>query len=169
MHWTGGAHVPSDFDKKPYHFIVDGWGKVHRGVHPIQHNAAPIDPRNYAAHTWNLNTDSISVSCAAMLGAKEWPFHAGRYPLTDAQMDGLAAMVAKLAIRYSIPVTRKTILSHAEVQRTLGVKQKAKWDITWLPGMTAVGDALEVGDHLRARIRKLVKPPKRRWWHRFMR
>ncbi len=26
-------------------------------------------------------------------------------------------------------------LSHAEVQPTLGIRQNAKWDISWLPGM----------------------------------
>jgi len=44
------------------------------------------------------------------------------------------------------------VLTHAEVQPTLGVRQRGKWDITWLPGMEAPGDPIDVGDVLRAKI-----------------
>ena len=54
--------------------------------------------------------------------------------------------------RYGIPITRATVLTHAEVQPTLGVRQRGKWDITWLPGMSAPGDPIDLGDVLRARI-----------------
>lgn len=61
-------------------------------------------------------------------------------------------LVAALCCRYSIPVTRETVLSHAEVQPTLKVAQKGKWDIAWIPGMAAPGDPVAVGDELRRRI-----------------
>jgi hypothetical protein len=45
-------------------------------------------------------------------------------------------------------VIRQTVLTHAEVQRTPGIKQKGKWNIMGLPGVAAAGDAIERGDRL---------------------
>ena len=45
----------------------------------------------------------------------------------------MAALVANLALHYKIPVTPQTILTHAEVQPTLGIKQRGKWDVTRIP------------------------------------
>ena len=70
-----------------------------------------------------------------MADAVEQPFRAGRYPITELQIDVMATFVADLCRKYRIPVTRRTVLSHAEVQPTLGFRQNAKWDISWLPGM----------------------------------
>ena len=68
-----------------------------------------------------------------MLGAREAPFDAGSQRINEAQIEALAQLVANLCRRYGIPVTRATVLTHAEVQPTLGVRQRGKWDITWLP------------------------------------
>ena len=57
-------------------------------------------------------------------------------------------------------MTRQTILSHAEVQPTLGVKQRGKWDIAWIPGMAGPDDPVKVGDRLRALISGAVAAPK---------
>lgn len=151
IHWTAGTHTPSDLDRKHYHKIIDGAGRVHDGLHPISANANPIKGP-YAAHTLNCNTDSIGVAVAAMAGAQERPFSAGRHPITPAQVKALAALCAALAKQYNIPVTPQTILTHAEVQPTLGIRQRGKWDITWLPGMDAPGDPITVGNRLRAMV-----------------
>lgn len=151
MHWSAGAHTPSDLDKEHYHKIIDGAGKVHDGRFPIKANKGPIKGK-YAAHTLNGNTDSIGVAVAAMAGAQERPFVAGAHPITPAQVTALVRLCRDLAAEYGIPVTRQTILSHAEVQPTLGIKQRGKWDIAWLPGMDRPGDPVKVGDHLRGLI-----------------
>lgn len=151
VHWTAGTHTPSNLDKQHYHFIIDGAGKVHPGRFPVEANERPQKGK-YAAHTLNCNTGSIGIAVAAMAGATERPFDAGRYPITQAQVDALAALCRTLAGQYRIPVTPQTILTHAEVQPTLGIKQRGKWDIAWLPGMAAPGNPVAVGNKLRAMI-----------------
>src|SRR5690606_24142627 len=50
------------------------------------------------------------------------------------------------------PVTRKTMLSHAEVQGTLGIAQRQKWDFTRLPFNDSLRGAHAIGDWMRSRI-----------------
>lgn len=156
IHWTAGAHTPSALDKTHYHFIIDGNGTVHEGKFKPEANVKPVSGK-YAAHTLNCNTGSIGVSLAAMAGAVERPFSAGKHPITAKQLEALYVLIGKLCAQYSIPVTRQTVLSHAEVQPTLGIKQRGKWDIAWLPGMPSPGDPVAVGDQ----IRKMVSAPKK--------
>jgi hypothetical protein len=70
------------------------------------------------------------------------------------QWDKLVEVLAQLATHYGIPITQNTILTHAEVQTNLGVKQNPKWDITVCPlyGHIQKGTAKEVGDLLRKEI-----------------
>ena len=93
-----------------------------------------------------------------MAGAQERPFRAGKYPITPAQVDALATLCADLCRQYDIPVSRQTVLSHAEVQPTLGITQRGKWDVTWLPGMAAPGNSVAVGDQIRALIVAKLAP-----------
>ncbi|MDH2326020.1 N-acetylmuramoyl-L-alanine amidase [Cereibacter sp. SYSU M97828] len=158
IHWTAGAHRASVEDRKHYHFIIEGNGIVVKGDHPVIANAGTLQSGKYAAHTLNCNTGSIGVAVAAMAGAEERPFRAGAYPIFPTQLDALAVLCADLCRRYEIPVTRHTVLTHAEVQPTLGIKQRGKWDITWLPGMSSAGDPIKVGDDLRARITDRLRP-----------
>lgn len=151
-HWTAGAHTPSNLDKEHYHRVIDGAGRVHNGKWPISANAGPLKPGGYAAHTLKCNTGSIGIAVAAMAGAQERPFNAGSHPITPAQVEALVAITRDLCREYGIKVTRETVLSHAEVQPTLKIKQRGKWDITYLPGMTGPGDPVKVGDHLRGLV-----------------
>lgn len=152
MHWSAGGHKASALDKKHYHFIIEGDGKIVAGDKPPEANLSTKDD-DYAAHTLGANTSAIGVAVAAMAGAQERPFSAGRSPITTAQVTALASLCRDLCKLYNIPVTRETVLSHAEVQPTLGIKQKGKWDIAWLPGMDRPGDPVQVGDTLRKMIR----------------
>lgn len=152
MHWSAGTHTVSNLDREHYHFIVDGAGKVHTGKHTPEDNLRTGDGR-YAAHTRGCNTGSIGVAVAAMAGAVERPFNAGKFPITPAQVTALVKLVRDLAGKYGIPITRETVLSHAEVERTLKIKQRGKIDITWLPGMLQPGDPIQVGDHIRGLIK----------------
>lgn len=154
-HWTGGGHRPNDYDRSAYHYIIDGDGDVHEGVHQPEANRRIVngnDGSTYAAHVGGLNTGSIGVSVAAMVGAQDRPFNAGNAPIREAQITAMVALTARLCGRYGIPVGRRTTLSHAEVGPTLGVPQPGKWDITWLPGTDGVSPAVEVGDTLRSRL-----------------
>jgi hypothetical protein len=151
FHWTAGGNTPSNLDKGHYHFLIDGSGKVHRGKWPVEANDRPVKGQ-YAAHTLNCNTGSIGVAVCAMAGAVERPFDAGRAPIIPAQVEALATLCRDLGRQYGIPVTPQTMLSHAEVQPTLGIKQRGKWDIAWLPGMSGPADPVAVGNKLRAMI-----------------
>ena len=153
MHWTGGAYQPSAYDKKHYHKLIDGNGKVHDGKYPIAANETISG--GYAAHTRNCNTGSIGIAVCAMFGAKESPFDVGNYPITDKQFSALTREVARLCMEYEIEVTPQTVLTHAEVQDTLGIAQRAKWDITVLDGRKA--SAKTVGDYLRHEVRCFIR------------
>ncbi|MFA9232350.1 MAG: N-acetylmuramoyl-L-alanine amidase [Microgenomates group bacterium] len=164
MHWTAGTHTPGADDLVHYHFVIDGAGRVRPGLHYPEANSRidhPGDTSTYAAHTLHANTGAIGVAVAAMVGARERPFYAGTYPVTKEQVAALAAHVAGLCLRYGIPVLRETVLTHAEVQPTLGILQRGKWDITWLPGDTAPSDPVFVGDKLRHMISAEVARQKR--------
>lgn len=154
-HWSAGTHEASWLDRKHYHLIIEGDGNLVRGDRSIADNAAPIRG-NYAAHTLRCNTGSIGVSLACMAGARERPFTSGSYPMTQVQWKTLAPVVAELCRVYEIPVTPQTVLSHAEVEDSLGIKQRGKWDYTRLPFDPSVQGAREVGDKLRREVQEAM-------------
>lgn len=149
VHWTAGAHSAGALDRSHYHILVEGSGKVVRGQPTIDLNEGPAKP-GYAAHTLNCNSGSIGVSLCCMAGAVESPFSAGSSPMTRAQWEALPCVLADLCRRYTIPVTPQTVLSHAEVQTTLGIKQRGKWDIARLPFDSSIVGARAIGDRFRA-------------------
>lgn len=154
-HWTAGGYIPNeDYDRKAYHFII-GWvnGKATLvlGKPTIDKNSGSLKD-GYSAHTKDANTDAISVSIACMGGATESPFNPGKYPMLLEQFQLFCQVMAELSIAYTIPVTRKTILTHAEVQPTLGIAQRQKWDFTRLPWRDDLRGAIPVGDYMRETI-----------------
>ncbi|MDW3222805.1 MAG: peptidoglycan-binding protein [Paracoccaceae bacterium] len=156
LHWTGGTHSPSSSEKKHYHILIDGEGEPHRGKLPISANVPPLRSGAYAAHTFRANSHSIGVSLCAMGGnARENPFRSGPFPITRAQWEMLAQVAAELCLRYGIPVTRKTVLGHGEVQNNLGIEQNGKWDPLALP-WDPQRPYIEVGDGLRARAQEIL-------------
>jgi len=155
-HWTAGTNAVSALDREHYHFILAGDGTVTAGRFTPEDNLSASDGK-YAAHTLGANTGSIGVALAGMHGAKEAPFSAGGFPITEAQVAALVGLTADLCRRYSIPVTPQTVLSHAEVQPTLGIAQRGKWDIAWLPGMTRPGDPVAIGNIIRGRVTASMK------------
>jgi len=151
-HWTAGTHNASDFDKAHYHILINGDGTVVKGIPSIKLNESPAKA-GYAAHTLNCNSGSIGVSLACMAGATEVPFNPGKFPMTKTQWDMLSSVVAELCKFYKIPVTDKTVLSHAEVQLNLGIKQRNKWDYTRLAFEPDIKGARPCGDRLRAEVK----------------
>lgn len=153
MHWTAGADGVNDVEADSYHLLVGRDGTVTQGDFAISANIPPLMDNLYAAHTRACNSRSIGIAMDAMAGAQERPFKPGLYPITEIQVDAFCREVARLSVEWNIPVIRTKVLTHAEVQGTLGIRQNNKWDITWLPGMTKPGLPLDVGDVLRKRIR----------------
>lgn len=151
VHWTAGSYVCSELDLEHYHIIIDGENQLHKGEHSIKDNEV-IHGTDYAAHTLNCNSGAIGVSVACMAGAIETPFSAGAFPMKVGQFNKLAAVVAQLCSRYKIPILPTTVLSHAEVQNTLGIKQRGKWDIARLPFDQSVVGAAAVGNRFRSLV-----------------
>ena len=150
-HWTAGGNRANDLDRQHYHFIVEHDGNIVQGKKEPEDNIVTSDG-DYAAHVLNLNTGSIGVAMAGMHGAVESPFDAGPSPITEKQFEAHCLLLAELHRQYSIPITPKTCLTHAEVEPTLGVKQKGKWDITRLPFKPEIRGAIPVGDYMRERV-----------------
>jgi hypothetical protein len=151
VHWTAGGHTANSTDKNAYHILVQGDGSLVRGNKSIAANAQGSG-QSQASHTLNANTGAVGVSICAMRLAQESPFSAGPEPILQVQWTTMLRVVADLSRRYGIPVTRQTILTHAEVQPNLGIAQRQKWDITRLvfaPG--EVGFA-KVGDKMRREV-----------------
>ena len=154
VHWTAGGYSANEIDRKAYHVLVQGDGTLIRGTHSIADNVSTADGM-YAAHTLNCNTASIGVSACAMVHCVRSPFAAGRAPMRELQWRQMAEATADLCRFYDIPVTPQTVLGHGEVQATLGIRQKDKWDpmvLPWMPemSMTQVGIAFRtmVQNHL---------------------
>ncbi|MGR8935912.1 MAG: N-acetylmuramoyl-L-alanine amidase [Gammaproteobacteria bacterium] len=150
-HWTAGSHQASGLDKKHYHILIEGDGTLVRGTHTITDNESTADG-NYAAHTLGTNTGSIGISVCCMSGATEHPFDPGSFPMTERQWRKMAQVAAELCRVYSIEIKPTTVLGHGEVEGTLNIKQKGKWDpmvLPWNPRLTHA----DVGN----RFRELVK------------
>lgn len=147
IHWTAGAHKAAAADRRSYHYVVEGDGTA------IQCH----EPTVRLSHTLNANGGAIAVSLCAMAGATERPWNPGAYPIRSAQLASMARTVAVLCRAYDIPVTRYSVLTHAEVQPTLGIRQRGKWDICWIPGMDRPADPVSVGDRLRDMIRRAMR------------
>lgn len=157
LHWTAGQHKASEFDRGHYHILIEFDGKLIRGIPPISANALPIKS-NYAAHTRNLNGGFIGVSLCCMGGSevRENPFVAGPWPMTKAQWDKMVEVIAQLCSTYNIPISPKTVLSHAEVQDTLGISQAGKWDFTRLAFDPNIKGARAIGDRFRAEAEQII-------------
>ncbi|MCZ7974345.1 N-acetylmuramoyl-L-alanine amidase [Agrobacterium salinitolerans] len=150
-HWTAGTHKATEFDRGHYHILIEADGNLVRGIPSIKLNEAPAK-KGYAAHTLNCNTGSIGLSLCCMGGSVEAPFMPGKYPMTKAQWEKLTSVVADLCRKYSIKVTDRTVLSHAEVEHNLGIAQRGKWDFTVLAFDLSIKGARACGDKLRAEV-----------------
>lgn len=151
-HWTGGGGRANATDKEHYHTITEYDGNVVDGKHDEEDNIVTSDG-DYAAHTRNLNTDSIGKAMAGMKDATEYPLDYGPAPINRVQFEAHCKELAATHMAYGIPVTNRTCITHAEVEPTLGVKQNNKWDLTVLPFEPSIRGAIPVGDYMRSRVR----------------
>jgi len=154
FHWTAGTNKPNNLDLQHYHFLVDGNAMITRAV-PVARNSSKGLQVGYAAHTLNCNTGAIAISLCGMAGAIEAPFDAGSYPINEPQLLKAIEIGRELASVYKISITPKTVLSHAEVQKNLGIQQRGKWDIAVFPwAANQFNTAGKCGDFIRSQIAK---------------
>jgi hypothetical protein len=145
-HWTGGGHKANATDMRSYHALFQGDGTI---IY-----AAP--PESYRPHTLNANTGAIGLSMCCMAGAVESPFNPGRFPMTVVQLHAMAHQMAVWCMFFDVPVSQWSVMTHAEVQITLGIRQRNKWDVTWIPGMERPGDPIMVGNKIRSIVRSKI-------------
>ena len=159
-HHTGGAYTPNAVDRRAYHALIDGDGEVILGDSPVEANRAIRSPRDistYAAHTRGLNTGSIGIAICGMLGGEWSNPRASRHFPRPAQVQGMLRLTADWCRKYGIPPTRKNVLSHAEVELTLGVWQRNKWDFDYDPrGQLDSRDPIAIGRALRADLAAML-------------
>lgn len=155
IHWTAGAYYPTAYEKNCYHFLVDKDGKTHKGNFKPEDNLVCRQGR-YAAHTGGGNTGSIGVSVCAMAGFKD-KNHLGSYPVTSKQFESLMKLCADLAVKYKIPVTPNTVMTHYE----FGIKNPkttsaGKIDIIHIPSYPWV-EQNDCGTFIRSKIRWYIE------------
>ncbi|HEY0395892.1 MAG TPA: N-acetylmuramoyl-L-alanine amidase [Candidatus Elarobacter sp.] len=160
LHWTGHAY---DQVFPAYHFCISRPDDVlvHH-THDLRENMRDVqlDPEApYAPHTRGRNSWAIGLSIAAMHEATPSDF--GPYPITEAQLDGLCAVAARLARFYGIAPA--AIRTHAEAALDDGYfgagGASQRWDIARLrssPEPLRPAEATATGDWFRARIAALI-------------
>ena len=161
-HHTGGPYDPTPEDMRAYHRLITGDGDVVAGTHPIEVNAPGnrLRPGQYAAHVAMLNTGSIGIAICCMADGQWSKPNAARFFPRPAQVEAMLRETARLCRQYGIEPGRRGTLSHAEVEPTLGVMQQGKWDFDYDPqGLSDTRDPVEVGNGLRARLRKIIGGP----------
>jgi hypothetical protein len=162
-HWS--AH---DYDSvyPAYHFCVAQTpsGIVVVNTHDVRENMRNVyeQPETpYAQHTRGRNSHALGISIMAMEGSTPADF--GKYPLTEALIDGLCVVGARLAAFYNVPIDEEHIMSHAECgvrEGYFGTAENQRWDIARLVASDkplVEQDALDVGEELRARMRAVLR------------
>lgn len=155
-HWTAGANGLIELERDAYNFLFDTKGNIYDGNSTIAEQVMYDWRRGIgASHTLSMNTGWLGLSVDAMAGAEQTnPITWGSHPITWKGIDAMLEHTADLHKEYGFPISKWTTLSHAEVQPTLGVKQKFKWDYAVLPGDTKSRDPVEVGNLLRERLKE---------------
>lgn len=138
FHWTGGNYTPCSVDKKSYHYLVTGDGKVVTGKFTPRDNENCTDGK-YAAHCGGGNTGRIGIAICCRKGINT--------PPTKKQIEAMCNLAAQTCIDYGL--VPKQCITHAEFGKTHPKTTSAgKIDINYLPyiGLRGVD---EVGDYLR--------------------
>jgi hypothetical protein len=159
-HWS--AHdYHSVFPAYHYCVALDRDGDVVIvNTHDVRENMRDVyeDPElPYAQHTRKRNSHAIGISIMAMEGSRPDDF--GPYPMTDAQIDGLCFLAAKIASFYTIRIDADHVMSHAEAALRdgyFGIQPQERWDIARLapePRPLVPQDGIDSGEQLRAKMR----------------
>ena len=151
IHWTAGNYFPSEYEKQFYHFLIDKDGKVWEGKFKPENNLRCVKGY-YAAHTGGGNTGSIGVALCGMCGFRNKNCQ-GDYPITSEQFEAAMEHCAKLAIKYEIPVSPLTVMTHYEFGiRHPDTSSRGKIDITFIPPYSWV-EKDDAGKFIRSKIK----------------
>lgn len=134
LHWSAGHY--GQFSPA-YHIHVDHDGSIY---------VAGDDLEKVKAHTWRRNTGAIGVSLACCYNGNSNDL--GPEPPTEAQIEGMAAVIATLC--QAIPLPLSEVMTHAEIADVDGYGPATtceRWDLAILRN----GEAwMSGGDQLRA-------------------
>jgi hypothetical protein len=161
LHWTAGAHISRPDEWLHYHILIDHEENVAEdadddtvtvlGGVPLERNmrdvrglpSASTNPdEGYAAHTRGFNSRSIGLALCGMRGAidrrpsSQHPgmIDPGPSPITRLQVRRMVMLCVDFCQMFGYQPLEDRIFTHWEAQEIHGVRQKGKWDITWLPG-----------------------------------
>lgn len=151
IHWTAGGHVPTDYEKQFYHFLVDSLGKVCAGKFKPEANLV-CKKGMYAAHCGGGNTKCIGVSMCGMAGFKS-KSNVGDFPITKVQFESAMKLCAELAKKYNIKITPDTVFTHYEFgKKHPETTSEGKIDIVFLPPYPWIAPD-DCGSFIRSKIR----------------
>jgi len=142
FHWTGGIYKPNTHELECYHFLIDGNGKIHKGIYAPEDNIDCKDGR-YAHHTGGGNTGRIAIAfCGEMNEA---------YPLKQIQIEAGCKLASELCKKYYIPINGWT--THMEFgEAHPDTTSHGKPDIYHLP-CSHISGYKNVGNYLRSKIK----------------
>lgn len=143
FHWTAGTYSPNDIDRKAYHFLINGDGKVIEGKYKPTDNINCKDGV-YAKHCGGGNTGNIGI---AICGC-----YSQAYPIKRIQIEAACKLAAQLCEKYGIRITDSTVLTHMEFGNSHpNTSSHGKIDINNLPCVAVYGYK-NVGDWIRNKV-----------------
>lgn len=143
IHWTAGVYEPNAVDKAHYHFLVKGNGSIIEGKYEPEDNLNCKDGC-YAAHCGGGNTGAIGIALCGM--------YSNNYPIKRLQLEAMCKKVAELSLKYKIPITTDTILTHSEFgHKNPSTTSFGKIDIDKLPCI-ALYDRQSCGNWIRNKV-----------------
>lgn len=154
LHWSGGTHQASEYDRERYHALVEGDGTRVEGHKAPEANLSPLGP-DYVRHAGGFNSDAIGMAICSMGGkdVSEKPLSLGKYPPREVQVEELCKWAAEMCHIYGIPVTPDTVMAHSEVKPRFG-RGVYKWDINIFPWLTPMQLAPTTAGNL---LRKMIQ------------
>lgn len=133
-HWSGGNYIPNSIDREHYHYLIgfkDGKAYIEKGLFSVEDNDNCYDGR-YAQHTGGGNTGAVGIAICGMYQATRADY--GKYPITEAQYDKMCRLIAEVAHKYSIPITKERVMTHYEFGKLHPQSSsRGKIDISFLP------------------------------------
>ena len=151
IHWTGGIYQPNTHEFDCYHFLINGDGLVIKGKYTPEDTLNCSDGK-YAQHTGGGNTGSIGVALCGMMGFKDRN-NLGTCPITRIQFESTMKLCAELAIKYKIPISSTTVMTHYEFGLAHPAStSKGKIDIIFLPPFSWL-EKDEIGKFIRSKIK----------------
>lgn len=105
LHWSAG-HYGQQFSD--YHILVDKDGTFY---------STTDDLTQHLNHTYFRNTGGVSIGAMCMVGATTEDF--GDEPLTSAQVESIAQIMAVLSTELDLPLGIWNFLTHAEAANNL--------------------------------------------------